>query len=97
VLFTNFLVSTIILVSKVGNKGEEDMSCYFRHLQPFFDEAGIKVTPANKKQIDQAIHKIVDITYKDCPATWKQIKMGIAEPQKRQEFIQKLKSVINSG
>jgi hypothetical protein len=40
------------------------MSCYFRHLHTIFDEAGIQVTPANKKQIDQAIHKIVDVSYK---------------------------------
>jgi hypothetical protein len=70
------------------------MSCYFRHMQPLFDEAGIKITPVNKKQIDQAIHKVVDVDYKDCPATWKQIKLSLAEPQKRQEFIHKLKSAI---
>jgi hypothetical protein len=70
------------------------MSCYFRHLQTIFDEAGIKVTPANKKQIDQAIHKIVDVSYKDCPATWKQIKLGMADPLQKQEFIQKLKTSI---
>jgi hypothetical protein len=70
------------------------MSCYFRHMQPLFDEAGIKITPTNKKQIDQAIHKIVEVDYKDCPATWKQIKLGLAEPRKRQEFIRKLKSAV---
>jgi hypothetical protein len=72
------------------------MSCYFRHLKPIFDEAGIQVTPANKKQVDQAIHKIVDVAYKDCPATWKQIKLGTADPQKKKEFIRKLKSEIQS-
>jgi hypothetical protein len=73
------------------------MSCYFRHLIPMFEEAGIQITPANKKQIDQAIHKIVDVAYKDCPATWKQIKLGTADPQKKQEFIQKLKSAVQSS
>jgi hypothetical protein len=72
------------------------MSCYFRHLKPIFDQAGIQVTPANKKQVDQAIHKIVDVAYKDCPATWKQIKLGTADPQKKEEFIRKLKSEIQS-
>jgi hypothetical protein len=74
--------------------GGRDMSCYFRHLEPLFDEAGIKVTPANRKQVDQLVHKIVDVEYKNCPATWKQIKLGIADPQKKQEFIQKLKNAF---
>jgi hypothetical protein len=73
------------------------MSCYFRHLKPIFDEAGIQITPENKKQIDQMIHKLVDVNYKDCPATWKQIKLGTADPQKKQEFIQKLKSAVKTA
>ena len=27
------------------------MSCYFRHMKNILDEAGIKVTPGNKKEI----------------------------------------------
>ncbi len=70
------------------------MSCYFRHLQDIFNEAGIKVTPTNKKEIDQAIHQIVKVSHKNCPATWKEIKLGIADIKKRKEFIQKLKEVV---
>jgi hypothetical protein len=73
------------------------MSCYFRHMQDIFAESGISVTPANKKQVDQAIHKIVNVSYKNCPAAWKQIKAGTAAPQDRQEFIRKLKSALKSG
>jgi hypothetical protein len=73
------------------------MSCYFRHLNPIFEEAGIKITPENRKQIDQLVHKIVDVSYKDCPATWKQIKLGLADPEKKQEFIQKLKNAVQSS
>lgn len=72
------------------------MSCYFRHLQGIFDEAGIKVTQENKKEIDRAIHRIVNISYKNCPATWKEIKTGIADSKKREEFIQKLKGTLSS-
>lgn len=75
---------------------EAPMSCYFRHLQDIFAEAGIKVTPNNKKEIDQAIHRIVNVSYKNCPATWKAIKTGTADAEKREEFIQKLKSVLAS-
>ena len=72
------------------------MSCYFRHMQDIFNEARITITPENKKQIDQAIHRIVDVSYKNCPATWKEIKNGTANAEKRQAFIQKLKKAISS-
>jgi len=71
------------------------MSCYFRHLQDIFKESGIEVTAANRKAIDRAIHRIVNISYKNCPATWKEIKSGIADPQKREEFIRKLRNTIS--
>ncbi len=67
------------------------MSCYFRHMQEIFAEAGIQVTPANKKQIDQAIHNLVDVEYKNCPAAWKAIKAGTSTPEQRREFVLKLK------
>jgi len=72
------------------------MSCYFRHMKDIFDEAGIKVTESNKKEVDKAIHKIVNVSYKNCPETWKEIKLGIAGNQKREEFIKKLKTAIPS-
>jgi len=64
-------------------------------MQSIFTEAGITLTPANRKEIDQAIHKIVDVAYKDCPATWKAIKAGTADAEKRQEFIDKLKNATS--
>jgi predicted Fe-Mo cluster-binding NifX family protein len=70
------------------------MSCYFRHLQAIFSEAGIEVTSANRKQIDEAVHRIVNVSYKDCPATWKKIKLGTADSESKKEFIQKLKIAV---
>ncbi len=70
------------------------MSCYFRHLKDLFSEAGIEVSSSNKKEVDQAIHRIVNVSYKNCPATWKQIKLGTADAKQRKEFIQKLKKAI---
>ncbi len=67
------------------------MSCYFRHLKDILDEVGIEVTPSNKKQIDQAIHNIVAVTYKDCPTAWKKLKREIlGDKQKRRDFVEKL-------
>ena len=70
------------------------MSCYFRHLNEIFTEAGINITPGNKKQIDEAIHQLVGANYKDYPGTWRKIKQEImGDEKKRQEFIVKLKNV----
>ena len=70
------------------------MSCYFRHIKDVFQEAGIEITPANKKDIDRAIHKMVGVAYKDCSATWKQVKQQLlADDKKRQKFVEKLKRV----
>lgn len=71
------------------------MSCYFRHLKDILNEAGIEVTPSNKKQIDRLIHNILGVTYKDCPATWKRLKQEIiGNEQKQQDFIKKLQNAI---
>ncbi len=69
------------------------MSCYFRHLKDILEEAGIDVTGANRKQVDQSIHQIVGVTYKDCPETWKRLKQQLSgNEHKRQELIGQLKS-----
>lgn len=71
------------------------MSCYFRHLKGILIEAGIEVNPGNKKQIDQAIHDIVEVAYKDCHATWKKLKREILDDeQKRRDFVAKLQNAI---
>jgi len=71
------------------------MSCYFRHLKNILEEAGIEVSAGNRKQIDQAIHQIVGVTYKHCPGTWKRLKQQLTgDEQKRQEFISQLKSAL---
>lgn len=70
------------------------MSCYFRHLKDLLDEAGVEVTPGNKRQIDQAIHKIVGVEYKDCPVAWKALKQIISDEQKRRDFVEKLKATL---
>ena len=61
------------------------MSCYFRHLKDIFDEAGIEVTSANKRQVDQAIHRIVGVEYKECPAAWRSLKKEIIDDKKKQQ------------
>jgi ATP-dependent Zn protease len=50
------------------------MTCYFRHLQQVFMKAGIELTTENKRDIDRVIHKIVGVEYKNCSATWREVK-----------------------
>jgi len=66
------------------------MTCYFRHLKPVFEKAGIAVTKENKRDIDKVIHKIVGTTYKNCPATWKEVKKRIGENE--ENFVNTLKT-----
>ena len=73
------------------------MSCYLRHVKDILAEAGIGVTPVNKKQIDQAIHEAVDVAYKDCPATWKRLREEIkGDEHKRRALIERLQNTILS-
>ena len=67
------------------------MSCYLRHIKDILDEAGIAITPVNRKQVDQAIHQAVGVAYKSCPATWKKIKEDVkSDEEKRHALIKQL-------
>ena len=65
------------------------MTCYFRHLQEVFQKAGIEVTKDNKREIDEVIHGIVGVEYKNCPAAWREVKKRLAEDE--EAFIKELK------
>jgi hypothetical protein len=74
---------------------EVDVSCYFRHMKDILDEAGIVISPTNKKRIDQVFHQVVGTNYKDCPATWKALKQTyLADEEKRQELVRKLRAAV---
>lgn len=71
------------------------MSCYFRHLKDILSEAGIEVTSGNRKQVDQAIHGIVAVAYKDCPVTWKRLKLEmLADEQQRRDLVTRLQKAV---
>jgi len=71
------------------------MSCYFRHMDAIFTEAGITVTKENRKRVDEAIHHIMDVEYKNCSPTWAKIKKEVlSNTGKRRDFIAKLKSEL---
>ncbi len=69
------------------------MSCYFRHLKEAFTEAGIQVTLHNRKQIDEAIQRLMGTH--DCPETWAKVKTQIrGDAKTRQKFIDRLKEIL---
>ena len=71
------------------------MSCYFRHLQEIFVSAGIEVTKDNRKRVDEAIHKLLKVKYKNCPQAWKRIKETILlDERKKENFVEELKKTL---
>ena len=56
------------------------MTCYFRHLGPVFEKAGITVTKENRRELNQTIQGMVGGNA-DCPAVWRQIKSRLAEDE----------------
>jgi ATP-dependent Zn protease len=58
-------------------------------LNVIFEKAGVTVTKENKKDIDKVIHGIVRTSYKNCSATWKEVKKRIAED--KEGFVNMLK------
>ena len=71
------------------------MSCYLRHLKDILSEAGITVTPANREQIDRALHRAIGVGYKDCPATWKKFKAEIRGDEIRlRTLIEQVKETV---
>ena len=68
------------------------MSCYFRHIKDILQEAKIDVSGSKKKQVDQVIHQMLGVSYKDCPETWKRLKQRLSNEEGRRELIRQLKS-----
>ena len=44
------------------------------------------------REIDGAIHDLVGVEYKNCPATWKEVKKRIAEDE--EGFVSELKETL---
>jgi len=71
------------------------MTCYFRHLKDIFEKANVTVTKDNKQQIDKIIHSIVGTDYKNCSATWKEVKKHLAEDETK--FVNTLKEMVTKS
>ncbi len=69
------------------------MSCYFRNVnvKAIFSDAGVVVSPANKKEIDQTVHEGMEISYKNCPDIWKKVKTLEDDHALRRQVVDALK------
>ena len=57
------------------------MACYFRHMKNTFEKVGLEITVDNKRAIDKHVHEILGIEYKNCSATWKEVKKRLADDE----------------
>lgn len=62
-------------------------------MKDIFNKAGVEVTKENRKDIDRKIHTIVGVEYKNCSATWREVKKKIAEDE--EAFIIMLKEALS--
>ena len=57
------------------------------------EEVGIEVTKENKKDIDKALHALVNVEYKNCSSTWKELKKMLESKEGRKAIFQALKNL----
>jgi hypothetical protein len=57
------------------------MTCYFKNsrMTELFDEIGVEVTKENMKRIDEIIHDILSVEYRNCAAAWKLVQRKLAD------------------
>jgi len=74
------------------------MSCYFRWMKDVLEEAGITIDKHNKKDVDRIIHEMVDVEYKNCSPTWKEVKARIkGDAAARNRFVAELKQRLDAA
>jgi hypothetical protein len=66
------------------------MSCYTRHLIDVFETLGVENSKDNRKTMDKAMRKILK-TDKPCSEVWKQLKNILADEEKKNNLVGKLK------
>lgn len=71
------------------------MSCYLRHLQGLFDQIGLEVTSANRREVDEAVHRLIRVSEGECGPAWSKLKQEIlSDQQKKTAFVDGLKSLV---
>jgi hypothetical protein len=63
-------------------------------MKSIFKKAGVEITKENKKEIDKLVHSIVGVDYKNCSATWKAVKVNLADNES--SFVDAIKKNLSS-
>lgn len=71
------------------------MSCYIRHLADWMEELGLENTKENRKILDLAIRKSLDLSgdVVHCPEVWQELKT-ILNSEKEIELLEKIKKFL---
>ncbi len=59
-----------------------------------FDDIGVEVTKENKRAIDEIIHEMLSVDYKNCAATWKLVRKRLEEDS--EGFKTRLKDALST-
>jgi hypothetical protein len=66
-------------------------------MKDVLEEAGITVDKNNKQKVDRVIHEMVDVAYKNCSPTWKEVKERIkTDEAARSRFVAELKQRLET-
>jgi hypothetical protein len=66
-------------------------------MKDVLEEAGITVDKNNKQKVDRVIHEMVDVAYKNCSPTWKEVKERIkTDEAARSRFVAELKQRLEA-
>lgn len=73
------------------------MSCYIRYMKQFLNEININLeTKEDRKEIDQIIRGIIGKNSSDkCNEVWREVKIWLQDPDKKQELKENLKENCN--
>jgi len=71
------------------------LSCYIRHMKIFLTDLGLETgTKEERKEVDLAIREIIGKKSTDkCNDVWKDVKVWLADDEKKSELEYKLKTV----
>ncbi|MBL7073991.1 hypothetical protein ISS37_01965 [candidate division KSB1 bacterium] len=72
------------------------MSCYTRHLDDLFAEAGVERTRENRKKFDQFL-KASGQFGDDCSHVWRKVKEHRANPEERKKLVEMIKTVVSGS
>lgn len=70
------------------------MTCFMRHLGELFEELDLEQTTENKRKMQKELWRITGIESKKCWDIWKEVKIWLADDEKKALMIKQLKEAV---